>query len=248
MTSTPNPTAERGNTSYERLIRHLIAQLRQDSGDYAKAAQSIPTSHELVWDARDVRAWDAATALETLLGSAHGLLPEGAPNEEQIAEEWERYAKMQGISREFATVTNGSVRRAFFAGAALTAAGVAPQEPSKPKQVHEPDEHRVYCVRCGGGWPCQPTPSPDREKLIAEAFPFDGSDPSTVIECRKRVRNLLAAPVAVDEAKLAEVAARVYDEGAMDAPVDYPLQHEEAIQYGRDVASAVVKLLGGGER
>lgn len=42
-------------------------------------------SHDLSWDARDVRAWDAATALETLLDRAHGLLSEGAPSEEQIA-------------------------------------------------------------------------------------------------------------------------------------------------------------------
>lgn len=74
MTTTPNPTAEQGDVSYERLIRHLIAQLRQDAGDYAKVAQGIPMSHDLSWDARDVRAWDAATALEALLSSAAGLL------------------------------------------------------------------------------------------------------------------------------------------------------------------------------
>lgn len=41
----------------------LIAGLRCDAGDYAKVAQNIPMSHELSWDARNVRAWEAAEAL-----------------------------------------------------------------------------------------------------------------------------------------------------------------------------------------
>lgn len=57
-----------------------------------------------------------------------------------------------------------------------------------------------------------------------------------------------SAPVQVDEAKLVAIAARVYDEGAMDSPEDYPLQYGEAVQYGRDVARAVVEYLRGGGR
>lgn len=45
-------------------LTDLIAGLRRDAGDYAKDVQGVPMSHELVWDARNVRAWDAAEALE----------------------------------------------------------------------------------------------------------------------------------------------------------------------------------------
>ena len=42
----------------------------------------------------------------------------------------------------------------YRARAALeAAAGAAPQA---PKDIHEPNHDRVYCVRCGGNWPCQP--------------------------------------------------------------------------------------------
>lgn len=56
--------------------------------------------------------------------------------------------------------------------AALAAAqGAAPQA---VKDVHEPSHDRVYCVRCGGNWPCQPAPAPpssdvDEDALIREA-------------------------------------------------------------------------------
>lgn len=48
-------------------MRHLIAGLRRDAGDYAKAAQGIKTSHDLEWDANNVRAWDAANLIESML-------------------------------------------------------------------------------------------------------------------------------------------------------------------------------------
>lgn len=50
------------------------------------------------------------------------------------------------------------LRPAYYehARAALVAAqGAAPQA---AKDVHEPNHDRVYCVRCGGNWPCQPAP------------------------------------------------------------------------------------------
>ena len=44
-----------------------------------------------------------------------------------------------------------------LARAALAAAqGAAPQS---AKDIHEPNHDRVYCVRCGGNWPCQPAPA-----------------------------------------------------------------------------------------
>ena len=55
-------------------------------------------------------------------------------------------------------------------------------------------------------------------------------------------------PPEVDEVKLAEVLARVYDEAAVESPTDYPLQYEEAMQHGRDSARAVVAALRGGGR
>lgn len=46
----------------------LVAGLRKDAGDYAKIAQGIPMSHDPEWDARNMRAWQAAEALEAALG------------------------------------------------------------------------------------------------------------------------------------------------------------------------------------
>ena len=45
--------------------------------------------------------------------------------------------------------------RAALEAAARAAQGAAPQA---AKDIHEPSHDRVYCVRCGGNWPCQPAP------------------------------------------------------------------------------------------
>ena len=45
--------------------------------------------------------------------------------------------------------------RAALEAAARAAQGAAPQA---AKDIHEPSHDRVYCVRCGGNWPCQPPP------------------------------------------------------------------------------------------
>lgn len=50
--------------------RALIEALRDDAGDYAVHMRGAPMSHELSWDARDVRAWRAADALEAAAGVA----------------------------------------------------------------------------------------------------------------------------------------------------------------------------------
>lgn len=127
MTTTPETPRQNG-TSYERLIRHLVAQLRQDAGDYAKVAQGVPMSHELSWDARDVRAWDAATALEALLTRDAGLLVD-APTEEQVEP-----GRLLDIFEDHYLVNRDDPEfdmRALLNGlVAVAAAGVAPQEPS----------------------------------------------------------------------------------------------------------------------
>lgn len=66
-------TDNRTNESYEKLIRHLVTGLREDAGDYAYVARGTPMSHELSWDARNQRAWDAATALEAMLDDRAAL-------------------------------------------------------------------------------------------------------------------------------------------------------------------------------
>lgn len=63
--------------------------------------------------------------------------------------------------------------------------------------------------------------------------------------CAEEIATALATPVEVDEAKLAEALARVYDEAAVEAPADYPLQYEEAMQYGKDAARATGEWLRG---
>ena len=49
----------------------------------------------------------------------------------------------------------GSLIRTAARAALVAAACAAPQA---PKDIHEPNHDRVYCVRCGGNWPCQPAP------------------------------------------------------------------------------------------
>lgn len=84
-----------------------------------------------------------------------------------------------------------------------TSEGVTPPAPSEAKAIHEPDEGRVYCVRCGGNWPCQPAPSPERTELIAEAREHQcdcgGSDCDA--DLIRRLADALASPVEAGEAK-----------------------------------------------
>ncbi len=58
------------------------------------------------------------------------------------------------------------------------AAGAAPQA---PKDIHEPNHDRVYCVRCGGNWPCQPSPAHPSSTVLEAAA---GVEPQA--ECSER--------------------------------------------------------------
>ena len=85
---------------------------------------------------------------------------------------------------------------------------LALEKPSR--SIHEPDANCVYCVRCGGSWPCQPTPSPDREELIAEAktlaWKLVGEDDrSEAHSMLYRLIDALAAQPVLDPEKVAEV-------------------------------------------
>jgi len=55
----------------------LIESLRADAGDYAKYKQGIPMSHDLEWDARNVRAWEAAEALSRMGWTVEYMVREG---------------------------------------------------------------------------------------------------------------------------------------------------------------------------
>lgn len=74
---------------------------------------------------------------------------------------------------------------AILEAALVAAQGAAPQA---EKDIHEPSHDRVYCVRCGGNWPCQPAP------VL----------PSSTVD-RIDISNLPAPVLQVDEDALADV-------------------------------------------
>ena len=57
------------------------------------------------------------------------------------------------FSRARASKDRGSLIHVAARAALVAAQGAAPQA---AKDIHEPNHDRVYCVRCGGNWPCQP--------------------------------------------------------------------------------------------
>lgn len=127
-----------------------------------------------------------------------------------------------------------------------------------------PEHHRTCPKR-------ESAPTPDREKLAQEVLALAvetrdkadrwantlgeialGDAAYADAELLRQAADALASPPVVEEEKLAQIAARVYNEGALEAPEDYPLQYDEAVQYGTDVACALVarrsEWLGGGGR
>lgn len=122
--------------------------------------------------------------------------------------------------------------------ALVAAAGAAPQA---AKDIHEPSHDRVYCVRCGGNWPCQApqTVSAPKSSYISPSLPamirnLWKSDPSensvrTALKLAgdliQELIDLKASPVlpssTVDEDALAEVKARALDEAANDLRVSF---------------------------
>lgn len=209
MTTTPEPTPESAAehvASLTSMLKGIEWQINRDCGSqwlagklYEAGARAggllvgDPTEEQPWNDPNDANSpayaspWEKASAIIKVIRAAQFDLLHDRP--------------LEDVQDEITL----SINRLDALCATMLAAGVAPQEPSET--IHEPDASRIYCVRCGYDWPCQPAPSPDREKLIAEAFPFDGSDPDAVIECRRRVRDLIAALAAapvLDEAKLAE--------------------------------------------
>lgn len=231
MTTTPNPTPE-------QIIAQALANLdaRQiEMEDHREDARVI---------AHDLRA--------------HGLLTEGAPTEEQIDAV---VAEMTRLRSVVAWWASPDVAEALIRAAALTAAGVAPQEPS------EQCGNTIAPVNNGGKWGCctkrdgheppcieDAALAPDREKLGGEGVPIieyaesvTSTDPvsqmavllmtawgkgdrnsgvskypaSYIATFVDMARAVLVAPVAVDEAKLAEVmdgvlvqcSARMYVSG-----------------------------------
>lgn len=168
-----------------------------------------------------------------------------------------------------------------YARVALSAAGVALQEPSENRDAG-------ICPDCAVPWRliqhdegCStPAPSPDREKLAAEArdradymtllSKVTESGPGSVVALAEadrmtRFADALAAPVAVDEAKLAEVLAQAmpgWNVDLSEPDLDGPLRdaaeaywarvNDQCLAQGRAYARTAVERqaewLGGGER
>lgn len=94
---------------------------------------------------------------------------------------------------------------------------------------------------------CDPTPSPDREKLIAEAERWPHPDPahltqpaSTPKDLIDRLRAALASPVEVDERKILDVVMAQLDEFVATASPVRPVTHAA---FG--ITRAVAELLQG---
>jgi hypothetical protein len=204
MTTTPNPTAE-------QIARKALVKTQREG---------LPRPRQAAQVIADIRA--------------AGLLG-GNPTEEQIegaaralcAEEqntpWERFHRIvQDRYRATARI-------------ALAGARVAVQEPSGCAECHRAEGHKLGCShrlalqepseyvvnddlaaselsRDPNGWDEKPAPSPDREKLIAEAR--DGYQHALIQGWAHtdepkplaiRLADALAAPPTVDEEKLAGV-------------------------------------------
>lgn len=151
----------------------------------------------------------------------------------------------------------------------LDATGAAPREPS---EVHEPSHDRVYCVRCGGKWPCQEQPVRSLAEVVSRSI---GSDCSYGV-CLSGCSHLMwacsacsceggwgapradleryaaehvcpepSAPVQVDEAKLAEVIAGVLDSAGIQTAMgeEWDVDSHEVVS----IRDAVAEWLRGGQ-
>lgn len=141
------------NLTPEQIIADAMDDSWQDDAEYAHAPAEI---------ARRLREV--------------GLLSEGAPSEEQIDAV---VAEMTRLRRVVAWWASPDVAESLIRAAALTAAGVAPQEPS------EQCGNTIAPVNNGGTWGCctkrdgHESPciedaalAPDREKLGGEGVPI----------------------------------------------------------------------------
>ncbi len=227
MTTTPDKTPEQ----IDQVARAIYDENRPGTINTDQWDRSWPESK------KRYRPF-AKAAIAAL--RAHGLLGD-APTEEQI-ERAARVIREKAAIRPYAGGDDPHVKEQIVTEvvrAALAAAGVAPQEPSGCSNPECP-LGRAHSGPCAPeGW------SSDREKLIAEAFPFDGSDPSTVIECRRRAERLidaLAAPPEVDAEKLATV---IWEEQSSRIRAGYLIHTRETAQ---STARAVLEALRGGGR
>lgn len=73
--------------------------------------------------------------------------------------------ELDAAERESLEMTQATLQRLAreqARAALVAAAGAAPRS-----EVHEPSHDRVYCVRCGGNWPCAATAvQVDEAKLV----------------------------------------------------------------------------------
>ena len=138
-----------------------------------------------------------------------------------------------------------------LADALEAAAGVTLQEPgegsSDREKLIDSCDHPENCNHRYRVWNLLVDHANDSRRR-GKGSPNEESRVGIVFDWMVREGFNLASPVQVDEVKLVEVAARVYDEAAMDSPADYPLQYTEAMQYGRETAKAVAEWLRGGGR
>lgn len=158
MTPTPNPTAER--------LRELVANL-------------IPL--DLIHDRdRLGQPQDAFEAADRIIDAlrARNLLSEGAPSEEQIERGARAFYAAAWLDKDAGLNDDRTAPEMVKDGvrAALTAAGVAPQEPTLcvecgETEVHGKPEHRVLCMDCAyetGVHAGRSAPTLDPEKVSDE--------------------------------------------------------------------------------
>ncbi len=216
MTPTPNPTAE----AVQKLREAVFAQSQRERDKCATGSGLYYPSIE---------------AAETII-RAVGLLSEGAPSEEQI----ERAAKAYLNGGIYTLESDGEHHARMRA--ALTAAGVAPQELTE----------ECTCPSGNGSlrWPCPshpPAPSPDRENLIAEAqkavwAEIHGQDARRTYSAAEVKRLIYALDNAIADALEALTTRQEIDAPSVREAIGEVLADMEAVIDGVPVASDLVAL------
>lgn len=78
----------------------------------------------------------------------------GEPTEAQVEAAAKALRADEGFMEEVHSALEVSWSEYIARLVLMAAQGAAPQA-----EIHEPSHDRVYCVRCGGNWPCQPAPA-----------------------------------------------------------------------------------------
>lgn len=139
-------------------VADRLGQLSGISGEFSEA--QVEAAAKAMWDLRKLISdpeWDAleyGVKLEyrkdarAALAAAQGAEPR-VDSDTQVA----------CAVNHAGGVCPGYPHAASMQPSSAVLEAAAADAPQAPKDIHEPNHNRVYCVRCGGNWPCQPSPA-----------------------------------------------------------------------------------------